>query len=219
MPDSSPDAIPGIGPDIMADTETRWLSYDDLATALGIAPDSARRLVARRRWPRKPGNDGRALIAVPVERLAQDRPPAAVDDDIPVVGPDTAPDVTPDERADINPVVRVLNQHIEKLEKQLEAAQAELREERTRSAALALQAAHVNVLNSVLEVERRRVEDLKAERDRWAAQTDPHRTTIEVLKAALDAEKERLSELREDRDRWRTAAAARRSWWPWRRSA
>jgi chromosome segregation ATPase len=142
-----------------------------------------------------------------------------VDDDIPVVGLDTAPDVTPDDRADINPVVRVLNQHIEKIEKQLEAAQAELREERTRSAALALQAAHVNVLNSVLEVERRRVEDLKAERDRWAAQTDPHRTTIEVLKAALDAEKERLSELREDRDRWRTAAAARRSWWPWRRSA
>ena len=64
------------------------------------------------------------------------------------------------------------------------------------------------------------------ERDRWAAQAeqlvttvDPLKSTIEVLKAALDAERGRLSELRDERDRWRTAATARRSWWPWRRSA
>jgi hypothetical protein len=219
MPDSSPDAIPGMGPDIMADTETRWLSYDDLAKALGITPDSARRLVARKHWPRKPGNDGRALIAVPAERLAQDRPPAVVDDDTPAIRADVSPDAAPDSGDDITPVVRVLSQHIEKLERQLEAAQAELREERTRSAALALQAAQVDALNAVLEAERRRVEDLKAERDRWAAQTDPLKTTIEALKASLDAERGRLSELREERDRWRTAATARRSWWPWRRSA
>jgi hypothetical protein len=219
MPDSSPDAIPGMGPDIMADTETRWLSYDDLAKALGITPDSARRLVARKRWPRRPGNDGRALIAVPTERLAQDRSPAVVDNDAPAIRADVSPDADPDSGNDITPVVRVLSQHIEKLERQLEAAQAELREERTRSATLALQAAQVDALNAVLEAERRRVEDLKAERDRWAAQTDPLKTTIEALKASLDAERGRLSELREERDRWRTAATARRSWWPWRRSA
>src|SRR5215207_6706343 len=103
MPDSSPDAIPGMGPDIMADTETRWLSYDDLAKALGITPDSARRLVARKRWPRKPGNDGRALIAVPAERLAQDRPLAVVDDITPVVSPAISPDDTPGTRDDITP--------------------------------------------------------------------------------------------------------------------
>jgi len=208
-----------MGPDIMADTETRWLSYDDLAKALGITPDSARRLVARKHWPRKPGNDGRALIAVPAERLAQDRPPAVVDDDTPAIRADVSPDAAPDSGDDITPVVRVLSQHIEKLERQLGAAQAELREERTRSAALALQAAQVDALNAVLEAERRRVEDLKAERDRWAAQTDPLKTTIEALKASLDAERGRLSELREERDRWRMAATTRRSWWPWRRSA
>ena len=125
----------------------------------------------------------------------------------------------PDSRDDITPVVRVLSQHIEKLERQLEATQAELREERTRSAALALQAAQVDALNAVLEAERRWVEDLKAERDRWAAQTDPLKTTIEALKASLNAERGRLSELREERDHWRMAATTRRSWWPWRRSA
>src|SRR5690242_16654426 len=41
-----------VGPDVMGD-ETRWVTYDELATALGIAPDSARRLVARKRWPRQ----------------------------------------------------------------------------------------------------------------------------------------------------------------------
>ena len=95
MPDSSPDAIPGMGPDIMADTETRWLSYDELAKALGITPNSARRLVARKHWPRKPGNDGRALIAVPTERLAQDRPPTVVDDDTSAIRADVSPDAAP----------------------------------------------------------------------------------------------------------------------------
>src|SRR5215210_449601 len=112
MPDSSPDAIPGMGPDIMADTETRWLSYDDLAKALGITPDSARRLVARKRWPRKPGNDGRALIAVPVERLLQPSTLPSLDDtpDIsPDDGPHVSPDILPNVGDDITPVVRVLS--------------------------------------------------------------------------------------------------------------
>jgi hypothetical protein len=70
------------------------------------------------------------------------------------------------------------------------------------------------------------IEEARAERDRWAGQAeqvvatvDPLKSTIEALKAALDAERGRLSEFREERDRWRTAATARRSWWPWRRSA
>src|SRR3954454_22875987 len=101
-----------MGADAMADTETRWLSYDDLAKALGITPDSARRLVARKRWPRKPGNDGRALIAVPAERLAQDRPPAVVDDDTHAIRADVSPDDAPDNGGDVIPVVKVLSQHI-----------------------------------------------------------------------------------------------------------
>src|SRR3954468_3641727 len=105
MPDSSPDAIPGMGPDIMADTETRWLSYDDLAKELGITPDSARRLVARKHWARKPRNDGPALIAAPAERVRQDSPPAVVDDDPPAIRAAVSPDAAPDSGDDITPVV------------------------------------------------------------------------------------------------------------------
>jgi hypothetical protein len=207
MPDSSSDALPGMGPDAMADTETRWLSYDDLAKALGITPDSARRLVARKRWPRKSGNDGRALIAVPVERLLQPGTPPGLDA-TPDISPDdispVSPDVLPNAGDDITPVVRVLSQHIERLEKQLEAAWAELSEERARTASLALQAAQVDALNAILEVERRRVDDLKAERERWATQAERLALTVPQPAPAPPASVQMQS----------------RSWWPfWRRSA
>ncbi len=84
---------------------------------------------------------------------------------------------------------------------------------------LSAKSGRVDVLEALLEVARQ-------ERDRWAGQAeqvvatvDPLKNAIEALKAALDAEKGRLSELRDERDRWRTTATARRSWWPWRRSA
>jgi hypothetical protein len=183
-----------MGPDTMSDTQdTRWLSYDDLAKALGITPDSARRLVSRKKWPRKTGNDGRALIAVPAERLAQDNPPAVHQDNAPVIVPAIVADTAPDTGDDILPVVRVLTGHIEKLEQQLEMAQAELTEERARAATLTLKAAEVDALNTVLEAERQRIEDLKAERDRWAAQAE---------RLAMPA-----------------PAPARRGFWPFRWSA
>jgi hypothetical protein len=50
----------------MAET---WLSYDDIADRLRITPASARNLVRRKRWQRRPGNDGRARIAVPDDAL------------------------------------------------------------------------------------------------------------------------------------------------------
>jgi hypothetical protein len=182
-----------MGPDTMSDTQdTRWLSYDDLAKALGITPDSARRLVSRKKWPRKTGNDGRALIAVPAERLAQDKPPGVVEDAVPAIVPAIVADASPETGDDILPVVRVLTGHIERLEQQLAAAQAELTEERARAAALALQAAEVDALNTVLETERQRIEDLKTERDRWAAQAE---------RLAMPA-----------------PAPVSRGWWPFRRA-
>jgi hypothetical protein len=72
-------------------TDTRWMTYDELATALSIAPDSARRLVARKKWPRKAGNDGRARIGIPAERIP-DKLPAVT----PGITPDASPDATPD---------------------------------------------------------------------------------------------------------------------------
>jgi hypothetical protein len=53
------------------------MTYDEVAEALGIARESARQLVIRKRWGRRKGNDGRARIAVP--EVALPIPPAPSD--------------------------------------------------------------------------------------------------------------------------------------------
>jgi hypothetical protein len=85
-------------------TNERLMTYDDLAAALGIAPDSARRLVARKKWARRPGNDGKARISVPA-------------DVIPVIPPDVTPVIPPDVTPD---ALQVLTRHIERLEAELD---------------------------------------------------------------------------------------------------
>jgi hypothetical protein len=52
-------------------TMTVAMTYDALAARLGISVASARRLVQRRRWTKSVGNDGRAVVMVPVEFLAE----------------------------------------------------------------------------------------------------------------------------------------------------
>ncbi len=49
--------------------DVRWLTYSEIAEALGIARESARQLVIRKHWGRRKGNDGCARIAVPKEAL------------------------------------------------------------------------------------------------------------------------------------------------------
>jgi hypothetical protein len=178
-------------------TDTRWLTYDELAEALGIAPDSARRLVARKKWPRKQNNEGRALVAVPAEYL-DNRP-----DSTPDISPDAAPDVEDDAGPDISPdvtqVVSVLTQHIERLEKELEAVKAERDSERARAEALALQAAQVEMLNTLLAAERKRVEEVR----------ETERQRVEEWRMVADRFASQAEQL---------AAAQARSWWPWRRA-
>ena len=50
-------------------SDVKWMTYAELAAALGIGGDSARNLARRKRWSRKPGNDGLARIGVPAEHL------------------------------------------------------------------------------------------------------------------------------------------------------
>ena len=64
----------GRGIDALADLR----GYGD---PLGITIESAKRLAMRHRWPRRPGNDGRALVAVPEERIAQAATGNRADDD------------------------------------------------------------------------------------------------------------------------------------------
>jgi ABC-type transporter Mla subunit MlaD len=213
--------------------DTRSLSYDEIADMLGIERESARHLAFRRRWRRTKGNDGKARVDVPLEALPHSSPAT------PTGGrPDSSTDGPTDTPAGaVTGSETLLTRHIERLEAMLTNAQARLADVEVdcdaargeaRDAVRAREAveAQLATLNAVLAVEQQRAEDLKADRDRWAVQgeqlvatVDPLKNTIETLKAALDAERGRFSELRDERDRWRIAATARRSWWPWRRSA
>lgn len=188
--------------------DVRWMTYDEMAEALGITPDSARRLVARRKWPRRQGNDGRARIAVPLERIPDTPPVIPADDDI-----DDGADEGTDAGGDVTLVVNVLTQHIERLEKELESVKSERDAERIRAAQHALLEAQHDALKSILEMERRRAGEaqqhadeiaagLRAERDRWATQADKLLQQIE--QAAEKAAAERL--------------AKRSGWWLFRRA-
>lgn len=156
--------------------DTKWLSYEELGQALRITPASAKRLVIRRKWAKRPGNDGRTRVAVPVERLEAEKPPVTG-----VIIGDVTPDIIGDDTGDrgdtVAAIAAVLSRHIVRLEAELEEAKAKLeaaeRErdcERTRAADLALKAAQVEVLNAILEVERRQASELRQDRDRWAVQ-------------------------------------------------
>jgi|SRR5271165_1863224 len=86
------------------------LTYAELAEALKITPASANKLARRRRWPRVPGNDGKARVSVPEEALVRrDSPPASPVDVPPVSPPD-------------NPV----HAEIARLERELAGARGEL---------------------------------------------------------------------------------------------
>jgi hypothetical protein len=134
--------------------DTRWMTYDELAKALGIGGDSARNLVRRKRWSRRPGNDGLARVGVPVEHLTEHAPTDARSDgaiDPPADPPTDAP-------AD-GGIIPILNRHVERLEAEVKLLQSELFVERAT-------AAQVGALQAVLAIERQRIAELRQERDR-----------------------------------------------------
>jgi len=53
-------------------TDFEFMTYDVAATRLGIAVASVKRQAARRKWPKRKGNDGRVTIGIPVTRLSDD---------------------------------------------------------------------------------------------------------------------------------------------------
>jgi|SRR4051794_4592525 cation transport regulator ChaB len=161
----------------MSDIE--WLTLDETAARLGISRESARRTALRKRWGKRPGNDGRVRIGVPIERLSRGD---AVGQD---AGRAAGHDVGPGAGHATGPAVGHEYPRIAVLEAALEGLKALVAEAGKRA-----------------DAADRRAEELR----------QAHATEIAALAA-------RLEETRQDRDRWHVAATARRSWWPWRRSA
>jgi hypothetical protein len=49
----------------------RWVSYVELAAARGISRLSAERLVRKRKWQKRPGNDNTVRVLVPANELTE----------------------------------------------------------------------------------------------------------------------------------------------------
>ena len=205
--------------------ESRWLTYDEMAAVLRMTPASARRLVGKKKWPRKMGNDGRALICVPPERLAAAALPAAEEGAGEAAGADAGTGTGGDAGTDAAPA-RIEAELLARLER----LQAEMVEMAQRLGATEAQA---EGLQAVLDVERRRSDELHQERDRLLGQLADERRerdqALERLNLNIDrfeqaqaahvdellALREQMAVVAHDRDRAVEALAAHLAlpWW------
>lgn len=169
---------------------TRSMTYDDIASELGLKPASARQLVRRSGWRRVPGNDGRTRVEVPFEEFERHLKS-------PVESPVDAGqscDDTPTESPFEAPLVTALTGHIERLERALADAETALsgvtdqRDEARDRAAVAreevlIARGQIDVLRLQLEQSRvsaasQRADEAAADRDRWhevATRPEPKR--------------------------------------------
>ena len=179
--------------------ETRWLTYEDMGVALGITSDSAKRLAMRHKWPRRPGNDGRTLVAVPEERLEEAAQAVAsgsiadgTDDDTPAA----AGDVIDDGRSDARALIGYLERRVEELTDDLADTRNELRAARFEADTLRAQAGRADVLVAVVETERTRTVEVRTE---MTARIDLGRALLEGVQAERDR---LLVEVRDRRQSW-----------------
>ena len=52
-----------------SDPDVRWMTYAEAAKVLGVNPESVAKRMRRGNWARRPGNDGKPRVAVPVSVL------------------------------------------------------------------------------------------------------------------------------------------------------
>ena len=121
--------------------DTHWLTYAELADKLGITGESARNLVRRREWPRKPGNDGAQRVGVPGEYLedrAKEEPPVA-----PVEAAVVVPIVSPVDVPVEGTTMAAMEAHIATLKGVVEHERQRADGERERADALVAVVAHL----------------------------------------------------------------------------
>lgn len=157
----------------------RMMTYEEAATSLGRSPEAVRQLCKRKHLRRTIGNDGKARVAIPEEMIAEasdrpapERPPAdQVADPRMTVGRPPAdlaelaalhldePAAPTAPSADARALVAYLETRVAELV-------AELRDARVKISDLADQAAVLARTEAQLDAERRRAEELRADRDR-----------------------------------------------------
>lgn len=141
-----------------------WLTYDELAERLQIERESARQHVKRKRWARRPGNDGKVRIGVPAEGFENRDVPTADPELAPVQEPVHAPAQPPVH----DPVVtEVLTRHIERLEAALETALNRAADRDAVTADRDALASERDILTVQVEALRAALTASEKDRDRW----------------------------------------------------
>jgi hypothetical protein len=179
------------------------MTYDEMAAVMPLTRESAKVLARRKRWPRRPGNDGRTRIGVPEEEITARIEAGRRSLSDPANNPANNPGNNPaNDPASDRPTLaqellelRVLNARLEE---------------------------RVEGLNRLLEEAHRRRDALQTEQaafrqelDQERAAAAQERTTLQVsMTTQVKTLTDLVEALRQDRQ-----ATKRRSWWPWRRSA
>ncbi|RYB01384.1 hypothetical protein [Lichenibacterium ramalinae] len=180
---------------------TLWLTYTELADRLGITGDSARNLVRRRQWVRKPGNDGSMRIGVPKEYLDErDMEEALPSPTEPPIDPPIVATIIPPIEVDTEgATVAALEAHIETLKEIVDRERGRGDIERDRADAERARA----------EAERARADELaaKIEQLRHDAVTAGMQGAAHVAKVEAD-----IAELRALVDTMK-AGPGPRPWW------
>lgn len=144
--------------------DVTWLTYDELAERLGIERESARQHVKRKRWARRPGNDGKVRIGVPVECFENRDTLAAEPETDPVQEPEHVPAQPPVHEPG---VTEVLTRHIERLEVALEAALSRAADRDAVASNRDTVASERDVLTVQVEALRAALAASEKDRDRW----------------------------------------------------
>ena len=151
-------------------SDTVWITYDELADRLRIGRESARRLVLRKRWAKRKGNDGRVKIGVPDEALSRDDPRHTARLDAGQSAGHDAGGVTPDVTRQAQPDP-VLQAKIRELETALEGLKALVAEANKRTEEAARRADQADG----------RAAELREERDRWAGAAEASAQQVSEL--------------------------------------
>jgi hypothetical protein len=189
----------------VCEMDERTFTYDELATALGKSHEATRAMCIRKRWRRTIGNDGKARITVPIEAVEAHRTPDVLRAPTPSHTEHTGcvpQDTSAEPSADARTLIAVLQDRIGELQGRVTGIDIELKEARSTIAELTLKAARVDVLEALLDTERKRVDEIR----------ESERQHIEEWKAVADRFATQAEKLAD-------AAEARRSWWPFRRRA
>ena len=137
----------------MAGEASRWMSYDEAANLLGMPAEAVMRLALQRCWPRRVEPTGDTLVAMP-EAIRGELESAKVDVD----------------HAGARTLLAYLEAHVDRLTEELAEARTEMRGVRYEAESLRIEAGRAQVLAALVEAERARSAEIRAERDRLAAE-------------------------------------------------